>query len=325
MVYLYFCSPMLDVQDIEFAISDRFTIGPIHLSIEKGKHVAIIGESGCGKTTLLKIIYGLYDVDRGTIYWNSKRVTGPKDNLIPGMPHTKYLSQNFDLMPFTSVRENIQKYLSRLQPIKSRARTDELLEVVEMTAYASVKVKTLSGGQMQRVALAQTLAKEPELLLLDEPFSHIDNFRKNKLRRRLFDYLKKQDITCIVATHDRTDVLSYMDEIIVMKQGMVVSKGVTQELYKNPPSYYVGSLFGDINEVPRSWFDEDFKNRETVLVYPHQLAIASQGIKVRVNKSYFMGNYYLVVGTAHHRQILFNATLPLKKGKVVFVKKINSV
>lgn len=298
---------MLILKNVLFAISSRFVIGPLNLSIDRGKHVAVIGESGCGKTSLLKMIYGLYDLDQGQILWNNELVTGPKDNLIPGMPFTKYLSQDFDLMPFTSVRENIQKYLSRLQPVASKQRTDELLEVVEMTEFAHVKVKTLSGGQKQRVALAQTLAKEPELLLLDEPFSHIDNFRKNKLRRRLFAYLKKQNITCLVATHDSTDVLSYMDEVVVMKEGIVVSQGITQELFENPPSYYVGSLFGDINEVPRSWFYEDFKNDETVLVYPHQLEVVKKGLSLWAQKSFFMGTHFLIVGSTGGRLVLFNS------------------
>lgn len=298
---------MLILKNVLFAISSRFVIGPLNLSIDRGKHVAVIGESGCGKTSLLKMIYGLYDLDQGQILWNNELVTGPKDNLIPGMPFTKYLSQDFDLMPFTSVRENIQKYLSRLQPVASKQRTDELLEVVEMTQFAHVKVKTLSGGQKQRVALAQTLAKEPELLLLDEPFSHIDNFRKNKLRRRLFAYLKKQDITCLVATHDSTDVLSYMDYVVVMKEGIVVSQGITQELFENPPSYYVGSLFGDINEVPRSWFYEDFKDDETVLLYPHQLEVVTKGLSLWTQKSFFMGTHFLIVGSTGGRLVLFNS------------------
>lgn len=298
---------MLILKNVLFAISSRFVIGPLNLSIDRGKHVAVIGESGCGKTSLLKMIYGLYDLDQGQILWNNELVTGPKDNLIPGMPFTKYLSQDFDLMPFTSVRENIQKYLSRLQPVASKQRTDELLEVVEMTQFAHVKVKTLSGGQKQRVALAQTLAKEPELLLLDEPFSHIDNFRKNKLRRRLFAYLKKQDITCLMATHDSTDVLSYMDDVVVMKEGIVVSQGITQELFENPPSYYVGSLFGDINEVPRSWFYEDFKDDETVLLYPHQLEVVTKGLSLWTQKSFFMGTHFLIVGSTGGRLVLFNS------------------
>lgn len=299
---------MLKLQNVLLKISKRFTIGPIDLSIDKGKHVALIGESGCGKTSLLKMIYGLYDLDRGTISWDGQAVTGPKDNLIPGMPFTKYLSQDFDLMPFTSVEENINKYLSRLQPEASLQRTEELMEVVEMTAYAKVKVKTLSGGQKQRVALAQTLAKEPELLLLDEPFSHIDNFRKNKLRRRLFTYLKKQHITCIVATHDSTDVLAYMDETVVMKKGAIIARDETQKLYNDPPSYYVGSLFGDINELPKSWFYEDVDGNEIILMYPHQIQVVEKGVSLSVLETYFMGSHFLIVGSTYGRTVLFNAT-----------------
>ena len=164
--------------------------------------MAIIGESGCGKSTLLKLIYGLYDCDKGVLSWKSEPILGPKFHLIPGMPYMKYLAQDFDLMPFISVAENVGKYLSNFFPEEKQARIAELLEIVEMTNYANTKAKFLSGGQMQRVALAKVLALEPEVLLLDEPFSHIDNFRKNSLRRKLFAYLKQKNITCIVATHD---------------------------------------------------------------------------------------------------------------------------
>ena len=301
---------MLQLKDVLFHISSRFTIGPIDLCINKGDHVALIGESGCGKTTLLKMIYGLFDIDEGTITWNDERITGPKDHLIPGMPFIKYLSQDFDLMPFTSVAENINKYLSRLEPATSKARTEELMEVVEMTAYANTHVKTLSGGQKQRVALAQTLAKEPELLLLDEPFSHIDNFRKNKLRRSLFRYLKKQHITCLVATHDSTDVLAYMDQTVVMKEGKVITHDNTLALYNKPVTYYVGSLFGDINKLPKSWFFKDYKGNETMLLYPHQITIVTDGIIATVHDCYFMGSHYLITAMVGDKTVLFNASAP---------------
>ncbi|TVZ52284.1 ABC transporter ATP-binding protein [Dokdonia sp. Hel_I_53] len=309
-----FLYPMLRIEKLHHQLSNRFTIGPLSLTIDSGTHVAIIGESGCGKTTLLKIIYGLYEVTNGTIFWGDQHVTGPDDNLIPGMPYMKYLSQDFDLMPYTTVAENINKYLSRLTPKKSRQRTDELLRVVEMTALADVKVKTLSGGQMQRVALAQTLAKEPELLLLDEPFSHIDNFRKNKLRRKLFKYLREQNITCIVATHDSTDVLSYMNQTIVMKDGQVVCKDDTQAIFENPPSCYVGSLFDDINVLPKEWFDEVSLSDKKRLLYPHQIQITPQGKEIVIEHSYFMGSHYLIMGYHGDQSVLFNHREDLEKG-----------
>jgi len=303
---------MLDLKNVSYKVSNHFTVGPIHITINKGDHVAVIGESGCGKTTLLKVIYGLMDIDNGSIFWDDRKITGPEENLIPGMPYIKYLSQDFDLMPFTSVAENINKYLSRLEPEVSKARTKELMKVVDMTNYANAKVKTLSGGQKQRVALAQALAKEPELLLLDEPFSHIDNFRKNKLRRQLFTYLKQKNITCLVATHDSTDVLSYMDTTIVMKNGKIIAQDFTNILYNDPPSYYVGSLFGDINEVPKNWFFKDSSIDENLFLYPHQIAIANQGKSIVIENSYFMGMHYLITAKSENITILFYHNKPLE-------------
>ena len=312
---------MLQLTNVALKISDRFHLKSVDFSVIEGEIVAIIGESGCGKTSLLKLIYGLFDLDAGTIFWKDQQITGPKENLIPGMPFIKYLSQDFDLMPFTSVAENIQKYLSRLQPELSAARTAELLEVVEMTAFAKAHVKTLSGGQKQRVALAQVLAKEPELLVLDEPFSHIDNFRKNKLRRSLFAYLKSKNISCIVATHDSTDVLSFTDKTIVMRDGSIIANAPTNEIYNHPPSYYVASLFGDVNELPKSWFDSEAHSSEQFLLYPHQLSIAAQGIEVKVTETFFMGSHFIVQATHKDRPLLFVHSKAIPNGEIVLIDR----
>lgn len=309
---------MLVVQNLSFRISDRFALQSLDFTLTKGQHLAVIGESGCGKTTLLKLIYGLYDWDNGNIHWKGTPITGPKDNLVPGMPFIKYLSQDFDLMPFISVEENVQKFLSRLYPEESATRTQELLEVVEMSAFAKAHVKTLSGGQKQRVALAQTLAREPELLLLDEPFSHIDNFRKNTLRRKLFAYLKTQEITCIVATHDSTDVLSYMDETMVMHEGAIIAHKPTLELYNNPTTHYIASLFGEVNELPKSWFYPKASKEETLLLYPHQLMIGSEaGVELTVQQSYFRGSYWLIKAEYRGKKILFNSEKKLSQNNKI--------
>jgi ABC-type Fe3+/spermidine/putrescine transport system ATPase subunit len=306
-------SDMLSVREISFSYIDKTIVKKVTFSLTKGKNLAIIGESGCGKSTLLKLIYGLHDLDEGQIFWNDIEVLGPKFHLIPGMPFMKYLAQDFDLMPFITVAENVGKYLSNFFPEDKQARISELLEIVEMTEYANVKAKFLSGGQMQRVAIARVLALEPEVLLLDEPFSHIDNFRKNSLRRKLFGYLKEQQITCVVATHDSTDVLAFADEVAIIKDGEIIENGIPKFIYDYPKNRYVASLFGDVNEIK---IDGELK-----FVYPHQLKVTiNSDFKVEVINSYFRGSHYLIEAKFENQTVFFENDDLIENGEVVCLK-----
>lgn len=303
---------MLQVQHISFAYLDQTTISNLSFQLEKGKNLAVIGESGCGKSTLLKLVYGLYDLDEGQIFWNDNEVLGPKYHLIPGMEYMKYLAQDFDLMPFITVAENVGKYLSNIYADAKQARVAELLAIVEMTEFATTKAKYLSGGQMQRVALARVLALEPEVLLLDEPFSHIDNFRKNSLRRKLFAYLKEKQITSIVATHDSSDVLSFADEVLVMQNGQIIASDSPENLYRNPTSKYIASLFGDVNEIEI--------NGNKRYVYPHQLHVVSQSdLPATVTQCYYKGSHYLVEAEIDGQKIFFDSTDLFSSGTVVYL------
>ncbi len=309
---------MLQVQNISFGYTEKKVVQNISFSAQKGQNIAIIGESGCGKSTLLKLIYGLYNLDQGQIFWNDTQVLGPDFNLVPGMPFMKYLAQDFDLMPYITVAENVGKYLSNIYPEKKKERINELLEIVEMTEFADVKAKYLSGGQQQRVALARVLALEPEVLLLDEPFSHLDNFRKNALRRNLFAYLKAQGISCIVATHDSTDALSFADETIVLQNGRIVDKADSQRLYYNPINKYVASLFGEVNELRLSQVVDIQGEDEIVLLYPHQLKLSNEGLmKVKVKQSYFKGGYYLIKVVFDRKVVFFENDAPLEVNQEV--------
>ena len=309
---------MLQVQNCSFSYLNEITIDALSFSLEKGNCLAIIGESGCGKSTLLKLIYGLHDLDSGQIFWKDSEVLGPKFHLITGMPYMKYLAQDFDLMPFITVAENVGKYLSNFYLEEKQQRIAELLEIVEMTEYASVKAKFLSGGQMQRVALARVLALEPEVLLLDEPFSHIDNFRKNSLRRKLFQYLREKQITTLVATHDSTDVLSFADEVLVMQKGTICAQGKPKDLYSHPQSNYVASLFGDVNELPGHYFDVE----ETLYLYPHQLKVTEVSqLKATVTHSYFRGSHYLIEASYEKSVLFFEHEKELIVGYVLFLAK----
>jgi len=307
---------MLRLQQVFFSYSDFFTLSNIHFKLKKGANLAIIGESGCGKSTLLKLIYGLHDLDKGHIFWNDEEVLGPKYHLIPGMEYMKYLAQDFDLMPYITVAENVGKYLSNFYPEKKQERIAELLEVVEMTEFTNVKAKNLSGGQMQRVAIARVLALEPEVLLLDEPFSHIDNFRKNSLRRKVFNYLKEKEITTIIATHDSTDVLSFANEVLVLQQGKIIANGTPKQMYNQPENKYVASLFGDVNEI--------IIDGKTQFVYPNQLKVVSQSeLEVEVIKSYYRGSHYLLEGSHKNQTFFFEHPTPIPSNAKVFLEKNN--
>ncbi len=309
---------MLMVNNVSFQYDKKNVLNDVSFAINEGHIFAVIGESGCGKSTLLKLIYGLYDLNRGQILWKDQEVLGPKYNLIPGMSYMKYLAQDFDLMPFITVAENVGKYLSNFYPEEKKVRISELLEIVEMTEYANTKAKNLSGGQMQRVALARVLALEPEVLLLDEPFSHIDNFRKNSLRRKLFSYLKEKNITTIIATHDGTDVLSFADEVLVLRQGKKVVQEKPSVLYNYSNSLYTASLFGEVNEISGQYFNEDVNS----FLYPHQLKIVeNSNLKVEVVHSYFRGSHFLIETKHQENTIFFEHHDAIAKGTVVYLNK----
>jgi ABC-type proline/glycine betaine transport system ATPase subunit len=293
---------MLKVSNISFQYAPKKEIlSNISFNLKEGQHLCVMGESGSGKSTLLKAIYGLLDLKKGSIYWKTQEVLGPAFHLVPGMSFFKYVAQDFDLMPYTSVAENIGKFLSRFYPEEKEQRTSELLEVIEMSSFANEKVKTLSGGQQQRVAIARALAKEPELILLDEPFGQIDNFKKNSLRRKLFSYLKEKNISCIVATHDGDDALSFADQMMVIKNKKVIAFDSPRNLYKSPPEHYVAALFDDVNEL--------YIDGERKLMYPHQIQTSKDSLhKVIVKKSFFKGSFWLIEATFNSQVIFFQST-----------------
>ena len=308
---------MLKVNGISFSYhKEKLILKDFYFSLQQGEHLCIMGESGCGKSTLLKAIYGLLDLNSGEISWKETQIFGPKKHLVPGFENFKYVAQDFDLMPYISVSENIQKFLSRAYPKESKKRTEELLEVIEMTAFSNTKVKNLSGGQKQRVAIARALAKEPQLLLLDEPFGQIDNFKKNSLRRNLFRYLKEKNIACIVATHDKGDALSFADKLIIIKDNKIVENSSPKQIYNTPKEKYIAALFDDVNQITI--------NNKTILRYPHQIKVVESleesTALFEVLNSYFKGSYWLIEAELDGQKVFFNHSIEMKKKEKIHLK-----
>jgi ABC-type Fe3+/spermidine/putrescine transport system ATPase subunit len=316
---------MLEVNHLQFSYPNQQpAVNEISFEVQTGEHIALIGESGCGKSSLLHLIFGKLQPNSGSVVWNGKNVQGPMQKLIPGEEDVKLLTQEFDLMPFISVEQNITKYLSRMYPERNHQRCNELLEVVDLVGYGDRMVKDLSGGQKQRVAIAQCLANQPKLLLMDEPFSHIDQFKKNKLRRRLFRFLKKENITCIFATHDPKDMLHFSDKTLVMSQAKRIDFRSPQQLYENPKKELVASLFEETNIVSSHFLGDDAPNGK-FLYYPHEIQILEQASpsshKARIKHSFFQGNNYLnEIETSKKLKLLVESTLTYKTGKEVHVE-----
>lgn len=298
---------MLNVRNISYAYDGFLALNPISFSLKKGEHLSVIGASGCGKSTLLKCIYGLFDLPEGEIFWNGEKVTGPAFNLVPGNPKMKYLAQDFGLMPYISVAENVGKFLSNLDLKKKKNRIEELLYLVDMQEFSNTKALNLSGGQQQRTALAMALAQSPELLLLDEPFSQIDSFMKNPLRQKLFAMLKNQGITCITATHESAEMLGFSDWIMVMQKGKKISLDTPENTYFQQDSPYISQLFSQITVLNGK------------ILHPEQLRIVPHSAQeATVVKSYFQGGFYLVHCQADKQSIYIKHSEKIPEGKNIF-------
>ena len=306
---------MLEVRKIYFNYNGDSVLENISFSLTKGENLAVIGESGCGKSTLLKLIYGIHDTLSGNISYNGIAVAGPSSSLIAGAPYVRYLPQDFGLMPYITAGENVGKFLSNTNRRKKNQRIAELLDLVGMTEFTNVKPQYLSGGQQQRIALAMVLAPGPELLLLDEPFSQIDAFRANTLRRNLFGFFRESGITCIIATHNSPDFLPFSDKVLALKEGRATAFGETKEIYNHPPDYYTASLFGDVNEIPATWLSGVHSG--TKLIYPHHVYECENGMKAIVSHCYFTGGNFLIQATVESTAVFYHGATHRSDGEEV--------
>lgn len=262
----------------------------LNLHVDEGQIVALAGESGCGKSTLLSLIYGLMDWQSGEIIFDGEKLFGPKGNLVPGESKMKFVAQNYDLMPYGTVYDNVGKYISNINLTSKKEKVDELLDIVGLSEYAKVIPKNLSGGQQQRVAIARALAILPKMLLLDEPFSNLDFSRKFELRDKLFSYARENNMSLIISTHNLEEVLPWADKIVVLQNGRLIQNDSPKETYENPYNDYVAKLLGEVNiftEGEKTQF-----NLSRKYYFPHQIKIAEGGVEASVLESLFAGSHY---------------------------------
>lgn len=282
-------SPIISLIQVTKQYSENLKAGVsgIDLSISEGEFVAIIGESGSGKSTLIKLIYGLLAPDGGQVLFRGKHIPGPHEKLIPGHERMKMVAQDFNLNTYAKVYDNIASMLSNDDLASKKEKTVETMEFLRIDHLAQKRTVELSGGEQQRVAIARAIITQPEVLLLDEPFSQIDTILKHELRDDLKRLSKYLGITIILVSHDPMDGLSLADKIVILKEGRLIQSGAPAEVAADPASGYVAAILGDanvLNAEEAKILDYQLEEDQEMVIYPHQIQLGDGEVAGTVKK-----------------------------------------
>ncbi|MGH6860858.1 MAG: ABC transporter ATP-binding protein [Phyllobacterium sp.] len=238
----------LDAVNRRFGATDA--LKDICLEIIPGEIICLAGHSGCGKSSLLRIIAGVDSPDSGTLWMHGEEIAGPRRFVEPEARNIGFVFQDYALFPHLTAEQNILFGLKSLPRHEARARAMEVIEHVGLQPLVKRYPHMLSGGEQQRVALARALAPSPAVLLMDEPFSSLDSGLRQKVRDETLSLLRKLGTTVIMVTHDPEEALSAGDRIILMRKGQIVQTGTGYDLHDRPNCSYAADFFGAFNKVP---------------------------------------------------------------------------
>ncbi|MEP2023313.1 MAG: ABC transporter ATP-binding protein [Reichenbachiella sp.] len=284
----------------------------ISFEIKSGRVAYILGESGSGKSTLLKIIAGLEDANGGHIKVDGEEITGPSHHLVPGYDHLAYVPQDFKLQQFWTVGDNIGKKISHYSFEEKNARIEELLELCKLEDYKDRYPRELSGGQQQRIAMAAAVADEPNVVLLDEPFSNLDLPMKAEVRKEIIGMLRTLGITVLLVSHDPAEALAVADQILILNQGKIEQQGQPITVYQNPKSLYAAKFLGPINELKIG--------KKKLLIRPEKITISTIGkYEAKVEDCIFMGmHFHTLLNISDQSELALCYSInPHKKGDTV--------
>lgn len=301
-------------------------LSSINLSVEKGEVISLLGRSGSGKSSLLRILAGLLNPSEGSAILDGHRIKPPSEQLVAGHEHIRLVAQGFQLAPKMRVWENLRYFLLKWPRPRQEERIQELLQLCGLSEMRDKFPRELSGGQQQRLALGRALADYPTLLLLDEPFSHLDPALRYELREVLDRLIKQSSTTAIMATHDPEDAMYLSDRIAVLEEGYCRQLDTPQRLYNQPVSPYIANFFGQPNFLDPS----DFQPLPTHLQDSANICIREEDIKIKKHKGLectildirFLGRYYQVTVQTPQQVTLRLKTdkAGLSKGKSCFIK-----
>jgi ABC-type sugar transport system ATPase subunit len=290
--------PFLQVSGVSKQNGDIFLLNEINFSIPPFRKLAIVGETGSGKSTLLKIIAGWVQPDAGKVLLEGRRVKGPYEKLLPGHKSIGYVSQQYEL-------RNNYKVMDELDCVNelTASKAGIIYEICQVTHLLNRKTDQLSGGERQRIATARVLIGAPKLLLLDEPYSNLDSLHKQVMKEVIRNIADQLKITCILISHDPRDILSWAEEIIILKNGSIIQQGSPYSLYFKPVNAYTGGLLGNFNLVTPELLNgtESLKHLiqhgKSCFIRPQSIRLADQtenSIPASIEQVSFNGDYFEV-------------------------------
>ena len=293
---------------VKFYNKSQPLIESLDFSVEKGEIVSFLGESGVGKTTFLKCISGLENINSGSIVLNNKTLNNKDVFVRPQDRKIGFVFQDYPLFPHLNLKDNIvfnldKKYLSNL---------NYMLSLTNLTDLVDRFPHELSGGEQQRACIARALIREPDLLLLDEPFSNLDVAIKHSIRDEIYRIIKATKTTTILVTHDINDSLNIADKILVFKAGKLQQYDDPVEMYCKPANCYCARILGVINKLT--------KDDKPYYIRPEKIKIEkTSDLKLIVEKSLFQGKEYNITAKYEDEVWSLFSSIAYKKNDVIYV------
>ena len=300
----------LEVKNLaKFYNSSYPIIKDLTFSVKKGELISFLGESGSGKTTFLKCLAGLEGINAGSISLNSNFLNNEKTFVRPQKRKIGFVFQDYPLFPHLNILDNITFNLER----KYKSKLDYILKLTGLQFLVERFPHEISGGEQQRACIARALIREPELLLLDEPFSNLDSTIKESMKEEIFKIVKETNTTTILVTHDINDALNISDRILIFKAGILQQYDDPVKMYCEPANCYCAEVLGDMNKL--------FHKNETYYIRPEKVNISDKRSKyrVKIEKCFFQGKEYKVKGRINNEIWHFFSKSPIKEESNVYV------
>jgi len=318
---------ILQVDQVHKSFDLTPAVNGISFSLDEGQILCLLGSSGCGKTTLLRMIAGLEIPDAGTIFFDGQNLA----NVPPHKRDFGLMFQEFALFPHKNVGQNVAFGLQMKKDIDTKTRVQEMLKLVGLTGFEARDVNSLSGGERQRVALARSLAPSPRLLMLDEPLGSLDRALRERLMLEIRQILKQVGLTAVYVTHDQTEAFAVADRVVVMNHGQIEQDAAPEHLYRHPATPFVARFLGFANLLVATYQPDGrletplgvwpiatdhhaAGDTVTVLIRPEAASLeANNGIPLEgeIVATLFRGRFYQLMLAANEQQLTFE--LPLAK------------